>query len=95
MKGEINMKMNLIILLLLCASIASTSGCDNTNVDTIQGDVDMSVNTSGEFKGVVSNLKFDLDSQVGVPTKEFIVDEKLALEIGNAVIKYVYNEDIL
>lgn len=52
-------------------------------------------NTIGEFKGVVSDWDIDLDSQVGVPTKGFIVDEKLALEIGNAVIKSVYNENIL
>lgn len=87
--------MNIIILSLLCIFIVSTSGCTNTNTDVIKEDIGMVVNTTGEFKGIVSNWNFDLKSQIGVPAKGLIVDEKLALEIGNAVIKSVYNENVL
>lgn len=87
--------MNIIILLLLCISMVLTSGCANTNADVVKGAVDTTANTIGEFKGVVSNCDFDLESQTGIPAKGLIIDEKLALEIGNAVIKSVYNEDVL
>ena len=89
------MKINAIILSLLCILMFLTSGCVYTDADVDQGEIGMSINTTGEFKGVISNWDLDLNSQSGVPVKELIVDEKLALDIGNAVIKSVYNEDVL
>ena len=95
LKEEVSMNMNIIILSLLCISMVSISGCANTNADVVKGETGMTVNSTGEFKGVVSNWNFDLEKQIGVPAKGLIVDEKLALEIGNAVIKSVYNENVL
>ena len=85
-----------IILSLLCVSMVLTSSCTATSSDVVKEKSDMTVNTTlGEFKGVVSSSDFDFENQAKVSEKEMIVDEKLALEIGNAVIKSVYNENVL
>ena len=80
--------MNNIILSLICISMFAISGCSKVSTG-------ISDKTDGEFKGVVSNWSIDLNDQNGVSFEKLIVDEQLALEIGNAVIKAVYNEEIL
>jgi acyl-CoA-binding protein len=43
-----------------------------------------------DFKGVL-NWHFNVDNLVGAYT-DFIIDDKTALDIGNAVLKHVFNE---
>ena len=79
------MKRNIIIcLLLLTISLVFVSGCSNT--DDMPAD-------DGKFLGVVSNWNIDLDDKEYAA--EVVIDEKLALEIGDAVLKSVYGQDAL
>jgi len=70
-----------------------SNGCVNTNAT--QGVDKVSVQDVGKFVGVVPDSEFNLDDKSGIPSKGLIIDEKLALEIGNAVIKSVYNENVI
>lgn len=47
----------------------------------------------GEFQGI-DNEPIDFEDMIGVH-KDFEVDEKLALEIGDAILKKVYGESLL
>ena len=79
------MKRNIIIcLLLLTISLVFVSGC--SNADDMPAD-------DGKFLGVVSGWDIDFDNEEGVA--DVIIDEKLALEIGNAVLKSVLGQDII
>ncbi len=49
----------------------------------------------GEFKGVISAQDINLDEKEGISGQEIVIDEKLALEIGNAVIKSVFDEHVI
>lgn len=79
----------LTILFMLCLLLTLISGCDNTNTD---------VNSKGEFLGYVTGDYYDrdyYDSNYGIYPGEFEIDEELALDIGNSVIKSLCgdNED--
>lgn len=84
---------NIVIVLLSCSLLLFSNGCVNTNAT--QGVDKVSVQDVGKFVGVVPDSEFNLDDKSGIPSKGLIIDEKLALEIGNAVIKSVYNENVI
>ena len=79
------MKRNIIIcLLLLTISLVFVSGC--SNADDMPAD-------DGKFLGVVSYWDIDFDNEAGVA--DIIIDEKLALEIGNAVLQSVFGQNLI
>lgn len=56
------------------------------------------INDEGEFLGVVENKEKDLDNDYGTEAEDIGVDEKLALDVANAVIKHKWSnidKDIL
>lgn len=75
------------IAILLAFLLSFANGCKNEDNN--------STTDEGEFLGVLSNVKIDFDNQDGAYNKDFIIDEKLALEIGNSILKSIYGESML
>ena len=74
------------IAILLAFLLSFANGCKNEDNN--------STTDEGEFLGVLSNVKIDFDNQDGAYNKDFIIDEKLALEIGNSILKSIYGERV-
>lgn len=78
-KGGSGMKIKIIVLLMLSMFVIFIGGCINKGDD---------INQNGEFRGVVEDEYFHLDNDnFGIFPGEFIIDENLALDIGNSIIK--------
>ncbi|WP_313563861.1 hypothetical protein [Ruminiclostridium cellobioparum] len=50
---------------------------------------------SGKLLGIISNNNIDLNSDVGTYKKGINIDQEIALEIGNLIIKHVYGENVI
>jgi len=99
----------MIILLMLSFIIASCSINDNKSKinenegegmsipdTTINNDdgITTSATDQGRFEGVVLDYSIDLEDAAG-SYSSFVVDEKLALDIGNAVLVHIFGDTIL
>lgn len=79
----------IVFLLVICSFVSLAVGCDS---------IDTTVNSNEEFLGYLTDTKDYYDTGIGIYPEDFQIDEKLALEIGNAVIKSYctgYEDDVL
>ena len=88
-KGVFIMKKEIVILFISFFIFINGCKADNGNSE-MAPTVD-----EGVFRGVVSYIEVDLNNKDGAVNKDEIINEKLALEIGNSVLKSVYGEDII
>lgn len=77
-----------MISLLLCCVFFMTFG----NLWKAENTSNKAQEDTGKFLGVVTDSDIDL-TEDATNLKDFSVNEKLALEIGNAVIKSIQGED--
>ena len=84
---------NVIVFILCCVCMNFLYGC--TNIDTNQVSEDGFNNSDeGDFLGIISDMDLALYVEDN-NSKKLVIDDKLALEIGNSVIKSVYGKDVL
>lgn len=83
-------------MIILVSSFIILLGCCSCKINTFENnETNMDNKSEGKYYGIVSDYNFELGNESDIVSCEFVMTEKLALEIGNAVITSVYGEDVL